>query len=336
MIERVEAQHAAYYGLTSKYVEDVRSQLLQQTLVNSWLSAWTEIYQQVFALALQYLTPQEKVRICGVDLPSQASEIQGGFDFIIKFDVREVDTNLVMEKLDALTKFAIPLDAGGVIDRTKLIKKVIEAIIPDLGKDLIVDSEQASQKMFRDVQTDIGLMLLGNAPQLVEGDPSAQSKMQLAQQILQQNPKAQQALQGDPLFQQLFQTYVQNLTMSVQQEQNKQTGRTGVAPQGTSMAEEVKGFIEQAREAQKARESGKGQAKADFAAQGLQEQEMMAQQAQASTQGQDANAQMQALVQDLMAQGLSQEQAIQMVQQQMQGGGAPQEGAVPTPMPEQM
>lgn len=336
MIERVEAQHAAYYGLTSKYVEDVRSQLLQQTLVNSWLSAWTEIYQQVFSLALQYQTPQEKVRICGVDLPSQASEIQGGFDFIIKFDVREVDTNLVMEKLDALTKFAIPLDAGGVIDRTKLIKKVIEAISPDLGKDLIVDSEQASQKMFRDVQTDIGLMLLGNAPQLVEGDPSAQSKMQLAQQILQQNPKAQQALQGDPLFQQLFQTYVQNLTMSVQQEQNKQTGRTGVAPQGTSMAEEVKGFIEQAREAQKARQSGKGQAQADFAAQGLQEQEMMAQQAQASTQGQDANAQMQALVQDLMAQGLSQEQAIQMVQQQMQGGGQPQEGAMPTPMPEQM
>lgn len=336
MIERVEAQHAAYYGLTSKYVEDVRSQLLQQTLVNSWLSAWTEIYQQVFSLALQYLTPQEKVRICGVDLPSQASEIQGGFDFIIKFDVREVDTNLVMEKLDALTKFAIPLDAGGVIDRTKLIKKVIEAISPDLGKDLIVDSEQASQKMFRDVQTDIGLMLLGNAPQLVEGDPSAQSKMQLAQQILQQNPKAQQALQGDPLFQQLFQTYVQNLTMSVQQEQNKQTGRTGVAPQGTSMAEEVKGFIEQAREAQKARQSGKGQAQADFAAQGLQEQEMMAQQAQASTQGQDVNAQMQALVQDLMAQGLSQEQAIQMVQQQMQGGGQPQEGAMPPPMPEQM
>jgi len=337
MIERVEAQHAAYYGLTSKYVEDVRSQLLQQTLVNSWLSCWTEIYQQVFALALQYLTPQEKVRICGIDLPSQASEIQGGFDFIIKFDVREVDTNLVIEKLDALTKFAIPLDSSGVIDRTKLIKKIIEAISPDLGKDLIVDSEQASQKMFRDVQTDIGLMLLGNAPQLVEGDPSAQSKMQLAQQILQQNPKAQQALQGDPLFQQLFQTYVQNLTMSVQQEQNKQTGRTGVAPEGTSMAEQVKSFIEQAREAQKARGQGESAAQSDFAAQGLQQQEASAQQQQGQMQQQDGQAQMQAMVQELVGQGVPEEQAVMMVQQQMQGGGQPpQGGPQQAPMPEQM
>ena len=341
MIERVEAQHAAYYGLTSKYVEDVRSQLLQQTLVNSWLSTWTEIYQQVFALALQYLTPQEKVRICGVDLPSQASEIQGGFDFIIKFDVREVDTNLVIEKLDALTKFAIPLDSAGIIDRTKLIKKIIEAISPDLGKDLIVDSEQASQKMFRDVQTDIGLMLLGNAPQLVEGDPSAQSKMQLAQQILQQNPKAQQALQGDQLFQQLFQTYVQNLTMSVQQEQNKSTGRTGVAPEGTSMAEQVKSFIEQAREAQKSRGQGEAAAKADFGAQGLQQQEAAAQQQQGQMQQQDAQGQMQAMVQELVGQGVPEEQAVMMVQQQMQGGGqgqqqAPQQAAPQEQMPQQM
>ena len=341
MIERVEAQHAAYYGLTSKYVEDVRSQLLQQTLVNSWLSCWTEIYQQVFALALQYLTPEEKVRICGVDLPSNASEIHGGFDFFIKFDVREVDTNLVMEKLDAITKFAVPLDSGGVIDRTKLLKKVIEAISPDLGKDLITDSEQASQKMYRDVQTDIGLMLLGNAPQLVEADPSAQSKIQLAQQILQQNPKAQQALQGDQLFQQLFQTYVQNLTMSVQQEQNKQTGRTGVAPQGTSLAEQVKGFIEQAKEAQKARGEGKSQAQADFGAEGMAQQEQMAQAQQQQVAGGDMRMQMEAMVQELVSQGVPQEQAIAMVQQQMQGGGQPPEqmppeGAEAPPMPQPM
>lgn len=338
MIERVEAQHAAYYGLTSKYVEDVRSQLLQQTLVNSWLSCWTEIYQQVFSMALQYLTPQEKVRICGADLPSQASEIHGGFDFFIKFDVREVDTNLVMEKLDAITKFAVPLDTGGVIDRTKLLKKVIEAISPDLGKDLISDQEQASQKMFRDVQTDIGLMLLGNAPQLVEGDPSAKSKMELAQQILQQNPKAQQALQGDELFQQLFQTYVQNLTMSVQQEQNKQTGRTGVAPQGASLAEQVKGFIGQAKEAQKARGQGKAAAKEDFGAQGLAEQEQAAQAKQQQGEGVDQRAQLEAMVQELIQQGVPQEQAVAMVQQQLQGGGQqmPQEGAPPQQMPQQM
>jgi hypothetical protein len=326
MIERVEAQHAAYYGLTSKYVEDVRSQLLQQSIVNGWLHCWTEIYQQVFTLALQYLTPEEKVRICGMDLPARATEIHGGFDFIVKFDVREVDTNLVMEKLDAISKFAVPMDASGVIDRNKLVKAILETISPDAAKDLIVETEQASNKMFRDVQTDIGLMLLGNAPQLVENDPSSQTKLQLAQQILQQNPKAQQALQGDEIFQQLFQQYVQNLQMSLQQEQNKQVGRTGVAPQGPSMADQVKGVIEQAKAAKTAKDNGQTSAREDV---GQQVAAQRGQEMQGKVQAQAQGDQMRQMVMELMSQGASEEEAIQMIQQQMQGGGQPQQGQMP-------
>ena len=322
MIERVEAQHASYYGLTSKYVEDVRSQLLQQNLVTNWLGAWTEVYQQVFTLALQYLTPEEKIRITGIDLPARATDIHGGFDFIVKFDVREVDTNLVMEKLDAITKFAVPLDQSGTIDRSKLVKAIMESISPDSARELITANEQASQKMFRDVQTDIGLMLLGNPPQLVEGDPSAQNKLQLAQQILQQNPKAQQALQGDEMFQQMFQQYVQNLTMSVQQEQNKQVGRTGVAPQGPSMADQVKGVIDQAKEASKAKASGRSSAREDMGNQVMAgRQQQQAQAAQTDAQG----AQMQQMVMELMQQGASEEEAMQMIQQQMAQSQQPQQ-----------
>jgi hypothetical protein len=129
--------------------------------------------------------------------------------------------------------------------------------------------------------------------------------------------------------------------MSVQQEQNKQTGRTGVAPQGTSLAEQVKGFIEQAKEAQKARGEGKSQAQADFGAEGLAQQEQMAQAQQQQVAGGDMRMQMEAMVQELVSQGVPQEQAIAMVQQQMQGGGQPPqqmppEGAEAPPMPQPM
>lgn len=329
MIERVEAQHSAYFGLTSKYVEDVRSQLIQQTLVNSWLMAWTEVYQQVFCLALQYLSPEEKVKICGSDLPANASEIQGGYDFIVKFDVREIDTNLVMEKLDAISKFAVPMDTGGIIDRSKLIKKIMEVISPDLGRDLIVDSEQASQKMFRDVQTDIGLMMLGNSPQLVENDPSAPTKVQLAQQILQQNPKAQQALQGDQMFQQMFQSYVQNLQMSITQEQNKSTGRTGVAPQGPSVAEQVKSFIDQAKEANKQNAKNQSQAQQQYSGtlgSNQQQAAMMTGEAARADSPASAQNQLEGMVQQVMDQGVSREQAVQMVQQHIQQSQQGQQG----------
>jgi len=45
--------------------------------------------------------------------------------------------------------------------------------------------------------------------------------------VLQKNPKAQQALQGDQIFQILFQNYTKQLQFSIDQEKNAQIGRIG-------------------------------------------------------------------------------------------------------------
>jgi hypothetical protein len=84
--------------------------------------------------------------------------------------------------------------------------------------------------MFKDVQNDIGMMLLGNEALYQENDPAAQTKMQFAQQVMQNNPKAQAALQSDENFRALFENYVKSLQMSVMQQQNAQIGRLGVTP----------------------------------------------------------------------------------------------------------
>jgi hypothetical protein len=122
------------------------------------------------------------------------------------------------------------MDAGGVLNRNRLTEMMIQAIAPEMAQELVMNQAQASQKMYKDVQTDIGMMLLGNEALYQENDPTAQMKLQYAQQILQQNPKAQGALQNDPNFQQLFQNYVKSLQMSVMQQQNAQIGRIGVNP----------------------------------------------------------------------------------------------------------
>jgi hypothetical protein len=108
---------------------------------------------------------------------------------------------------------------------------MIRAIAPELADQLIMNQQQASQKMFKDVQTDIGMMLLGNEALYQENDPAAQTKLQYAQQVLQSNPKAQAALQQDPNFQQLFEKYVKSMQMSVMQQQNAVIGRIGVTPE---------------------------------------------------------------------------------------------------------
>jgi hypothetical protein len=164
--------------------------------------------------------------------------------------VRELDTNFVIEKLKAITQFVLPLDAGGVIDKNKLVKAAVEAIDPEKAKELIVNQASASQQMYKEIQSDIGLMMLGNEANYVENDPAAQTKLQYMQDIMSKNPKAQQQMQSDPHFRALAENYIKNLQMSVMQQQNKQIGRTGVTPVGQQAADQMSQQLQAAEQAQ--------------------------------------------------------------------------------------
>jgi hypothetical protein len=82
-------------------------------------------------------------------------------------------------------------------------------------------------------------MMLGNEAMYVENDPAAESKMQYLQEILQKNPKAAQAAQGDRIFQILLENYSKNLQMSVEQQKNKTIGRIGVNPASEQIQQEM-------------------------------------------------------------------------------------------------
>jgi hypothetical protein len=239
LIERVENNHANYFGLNRPTVMPIKSQLTQQQLVNRWLNTWGRIYSQMFALCLQYMPPEEIIRVTGVQLNQNATDIAGNFDFLIRFNIQTLDNDLVAKKLQAISQFVVPLDAGGVLNRNKLIQMIIEAVAPEAARELIVDQSAASEKMFREVQTDIGMMMLGNEPLYRENDPTAQARLQYTQDVIAKNPKAQQAAQGDPIFQALLQNYVKNPQMSLQQQQNATIGRLGVTPVSEQMNQQA-------------------------------------------------------------------------------------------------
>jgi hypothetical protein len=229
LIQRVEASHAAYFGTVNATVDPRKTQLLQQMLVNTWLLTWRTIFRQMFSLCCQYMSPAEIQRITGGQLPQNLSAIHNEFDLTVKFDVNDLDKEYIAQKIDFLTKVA-QLDSGGVLNRNKLTEMMIRAVAPEMAQELILNPQDASRQMFKDVQSDIALMLLGNEALYQENDPAAQTKLQYAQQIIQANPKAQSALQQDQNFQALFQNYVKSLQMSVMQQQNAQIGRIGVTP----------------------------------------------------------------------------------------------------------
>jgi hypothetical protein len=250
LIDRVEMNHASYFGLPHPNIMPQKTQTTQQFIINNWLDVWSESFAMVFSLMLQYMQPEEIESITGKPLPQNMSSVSNMFDFQVKYDVRELDTNFVIEKLKAITQFVLPLDNGGVIDKNKLVKAAIEAIDPDKAKELIINTGTASQLLYKNIQSDLGLMMLGNEAQYVENDPSAATKMQYLQDIMSKNPKAQQSMQSDPHFRAMLENYMKNLQMSVSQQQNKQIGRTGVTPVAEQAGNQMQQQIQQANDMQ--------------------------------------------------------------------------------------
>lgn len=226
LIAAIEAQTDRYFGRPTEKVPPVITQMRQQRLINNWLHGWTEAFRQVLSLTLQYVGPAEIQRITASPTPLP-QDVQD-FDVMLKFDIRELSTDLVTEKLKAISTLVLPLDTAGVIDRAKLISVALRAIDPNLASELVMQQGPAAQKMFNETNDEIALMSLGNPPQLRENDPTAPMRLQFSQQVLQSNPKYQAQLQQDPLFQANLQKYIENLQFSVQQQQNAITGRLGV------------------------------------------------------------------------------------------------------------
>ena len=226
LIAAIEAQTDRYFGRPTEKVAPAVTQMRQQRIINNWLHGWTEAFRQVLTLTLQYVGPEEIQRITSSQ--TQVPENAQDFDVMLKFDIRELSTDLVTEKLKAISSLVLPLDTAGVIDRAKLISVALRAIDPNLASELIMQQGPASQKMFSETNDEIALISLGNPPNLRENDPTAAMRLQFSQQVLQSNPKYQAQLQQDQLFQANLQKYIENLQFSVQQQQNAVTGRLGV------------------------------------------------------------------------------------------------------------
>jgi hypothetical protein len=238
LMDRIEKKVSKQFGLPHQEIPPAQTQMTQQFLVNNFFMSWSLVYKQIFSLSMQYMIPEEIQKVTGVPLQTDFTENHGLFDFIISFDVREHDTDFVLEKLKSINQFVLPMDSAGAIDRSKLIRKLVEAIAPETAQDILIDQQSATQKQYKDVQNDVALMMAGMEAEYTENDPQAQAKIGAMQDIMQKNPKAQQAAKGDPVFQALLQNYSKNLQMSISQQQNAQIGRTGVSPIGNKFAQQ--------------------------------------------------------------------------------------------------
>jgi len=239
LVQDVRLQADDYFGRANTGIPPVKTQLKQQRMINQWLAAWREVFDQAFVLAIQFISADEISRITGSPDVESLDPQNARYDFHLSFNVAEMDSDLTMKRLETISTAVVPLDAAGVIDRSKLVRMILQAIAPESAEELVTDVQGASQQIYNGVKSEIQGMMLGFEANYTDAsnDPTAPMKMQFAQQLLQSNPAAQQAAQSNPAFQQLLQKYIQNLQMGVMQQQNKQIGRIGVAPREAAPVE---------------------------------------------------------------------------------------------------
>lgn len=221
-----------YFGRFNPEIPQPITSTKQEKMVGDFFSFWGEVFKHMFALTLQY-NPQEIIRVTGQATAQLLGQMDPrgamqDLDFDIAFDVMELDREYLVKKFAMIDENIVPGDVGGEIDRNALTHLKLQMVDSRIAAKVSQNRGAASQKIFDDVLAQTIRCQTGNEASYVENDPTASAKLQFLQQIVQNNPKLQEALEKDERVKETLENYAKNLQMSVDQEQNKQVGRIGV------------------------------------------------------------------------------------------------------------
>ena len=223
----------------------VEANVIKQHLVNCWLSGWKEVLKRVWCLDRTYSGPMIWFRVTNNEQGAQLilDETAELYDFNISWNSMNQDESKVIEKLDTVGKLMSQYDRQGVSRFDIYLRKVIEAIDPNLANELIMPTQEATTKEIIETSNDIAKIASGqvvNAPQ----GANSQLRLQVLQQYISGSDEipatdVQERLQSDENFAKRLQTYAGQLEFQQQQQQNALIGQLGTAPgnvPGTSMA----------------------------------------------------------------------------------------------------
>jgi len=232
----IERRIDRYHGRLNVDLPPQEAATKKQMNTSSFLIMWTCAVQQMVSLCQLRMKDEDFSEITGAP-PGWLEERRyqpGLLSAKLQFDVRELDPEFVSQIMKAVNEAVIPQDVNGLTDRAKWTMVQWRMISPRLARELVQDGGAANKKLYDEVKLAIALMWQGNEAEYVEMDPTANTKLKFASQVVSSNPNYTQALQNpqvNPRFRELLQKWVMNLQFSITQEQNKQVGAIGVKPE---------------------------------------------------------------------------------------------------------
>lgn len=229
----LEKQVNEYFGRSDELVPPALTQLHMQDMVDSFLINLKEVLHMVLQLCQQYMPDETLARVSGAEngLPIIRSreEIQGKFDLTMSFDSKDLDMEYVMKKAEIIGKYILPIDTLSTIERDKLVQKLFAGIDPSLASATIQPKQNANMKEALDEESNFAKINAGVEPQMIEDGQNHQLRLQVLNNIAQQNPQAIEKLSDDS--RQILDARLKHLNHMVEQQTvNKSYGRLGAVP----------------------------------------------------------------------------------------------------------
>ena len=148
------------------------------------------------------------------------------FSITVSFDSLATDPETAETQLKNMVSL-VQLDRNGILDVNKLLEFTASAINPIFADYVLQPMEEAQQKVAKNVTDDLAKIFAGiEVPAQPNG---AQIAMQMVQAYAQQPDVAARA-QQDEAFAERLQKYAGAYQFQLQQAQNAEIGRIGVAP----------------------------------------------------------------------------------------------------------
>jgi len=224
----------------------VEANVIKQHLVNCWLNGWKEILKRVWCLDRTYSGPMIWFRVTNNEQGAQLilDETAELYDFNISWNSMNADEEKVLQKLDTVGKLMASYDRTGQARFDVYLRKVLEAIDPNLAGQLIMPQQEATTKEIIETSNDIAKIASGQVVNAPEQGANAQLRLQVLQQYIQGSEAipatdVQDRLQNDENFAKRLQTYASQLEFQLTQQQNARIGQLGTAPgnvPGTAVA----------------------------------------------------------------------------------------------------
>jgi hypothetical protein len=233
-------------GRATSPEDAVEANSIRQHLVNQWLNGFKQILNRVWCLDRTYGGPQIWFRVTNNEQGAMLmlDETAEVYDFNITWNSMNQDEEKVLQKLDTVGKLMSQYDRGGQARYDVYLRKVIEAIDPNLAGQLIAPAEEAMDKEIQETSADIAKIASGQVVNVPQQGVNSKLRLQKLQEYLQGTPEVpatdvQQRMQEDENFAKRLQTYAGQLEMMQMQQKNALIGQLGTAPgnvPGTSVA----------------------------------------------------------------------------------------------------